>query len=131
MGMSGASCASPSNPTQLSRRPDHWQHQPTTPPPASRSPWPTSVSCFFAGDDERVRELATQYREGELLSGELEDLAAERIAEFLRDHQRRRAELGSPEEELPAYRLTPDERQRALRRVGFPDDAVAVERAGD
>ncbi len=82
---------------------------------------------FFEDDDERVRDLARRYREGDLLSGEMKELAAERIADFLEAHQRRRAALGPLEAELPAYRLTRDERERALRRVGYPEDALAIQ----
>ncbi|WP_226022403.1 tryptophan--tRNA ligase [Halomicrobium salinisoli] len=69
---------------------------------------------FLEPDDERVERLAREYREGELLSGELKQLAADRLAEFLRDHQRRRDALGPLAEELAPYRLT-DEERRQLR----------------
>lgn len=84
------------------------------------------LSYFFEDDDEHVRELARQYREGELLSGEMKEIAAEKIADFLEGHQRQKADLGPLDDELPAYRLTPDERERALRSVGYPGDALAV-----
>jgi tryptophanyl-tRNA synthetase len=79
---------------------------------------------FFEDSDERVAELAREYREGTLLSGELKETAATKIADFLEAHQRRRDELGSLESELDAYRLTSDERQTALDRIGYPDDAL-------
>jgi tryptophanyl-tRNA synthetase len=79
---------------------------------------------FFEESDERVAELAEQYREGALLSGELKELAAERIADFLEEHQKRRQALGPLEEELPAYRLTTEKRQTARRRVGYPENAL-------
>ncbi|ELZ21760.1 tryptophanyl-tRNA synthetase, partial [Haloterrigena salina JCM 13891] len=75
---------------------------------------------FFESDDERLKRIAADYRSGDLLSGELKDLAIERITEFLADHQRRRAELGSLESELEPYRLTAGERRRALERAGVP-----------
>ncbi|WP_225332732.1 tryptophan--tRNA ligase [Halomicrobium urmianum] len=67
---------------------------------------------FLEPDDERVERLAREYRDGELLSGELKEIAAERLGEFLRDHQRRRAALGPLAEELAPYRLTDEERAR-------------------
>ena len=80
---------------------------------------------FFEESDERVEQLAEEYREGSLLSGELKELAAERIADFLEDHQERRAALGSLEEELPVYRLTETERQTARRQAGYPNNAIS------
>ncbi|WP_126664179.1 tryptophan--tRNA ligase [Haloterrigena salifodinae] len=75
---------------------------------------------FFEPDDERLERIAADYRSGDLLSGELKEVAIERITEFLADHQRRRAGLGSLESELEPYRLTERERRRALERVGVP-----------
>ncbi|QRV17186.1 tryptophan--tRNA ligase [Haloterrigena salifodinae] len=75
---------------------------------------------FFEPDDERLERIAADYRSGDLLSGELKELAIDRITEFLADHQRRRAELGSLESELEPYRLTEGERRRALERAGVP-----------
>jgi len=80
---------------------------------------------FFERDDERVERIAREYREGELLSGELKELAAERVAGFLEAHQRRRAALGPLEEALSPFRLTGAERRAARRRVGYSDDALA------
>ncbi|WP_415379704.1 tryptophan--tRNA ligase [Halosimplex sp. TS25] len=70
------------------------------------------LHTFFEPDDERVEELAAQYRSGELLTGELKEIAAERIGEFLAGHQEHRAALGDLETELDPYRLTEDERAR-------------------
>ena len=78
---------------------------------------------FFEESDDRLERLARDYRDGTLLSGELKEQAAERIASFLDAHQRRRSKLGSLSEELPAYRLQPAERRAARRAVGFPDGA--------
>ncbi|WP_339105527.1 tryptophan--tRNA ligase [Haloterrigena salinisoli] len=75
---------------------------------------------FFEPDDEELERIAADYRAGDLLSGELKELAIERISDFLADHQRRRAELGSLETELEPYRLTDRERRRALERAGVP-----------
>jgi tryptophanyl-tRNA synthetase len=82
------------------------------------------LAYFFEESDERLDQLAREYRDGSLLSGELKEIAATQIAEFLEDHQRRRAELGSLTNELAPYRLTANERSRARKRVGYPDDAV-------
>lgn len=82
------------------------------------------LAYFFEESDERLERLASEYREGSLLSGELKEIAATRIADFLEDHQKRRSELGSLKEELAPYRLTRTERRRARSRVGYPDDAL-------
>lgn len=79
---------------------------------------------FFEEDDKRVEQLAHEYREGKLLSGELKEAAAERIADFLEAHQERRAALGPLEEELGQYRLTETERKTARRRAGYPDNSL-------
>jgi tryptophanyl-tRNA synthetase len=74
---------------------------------------------FFERDDDELARIETAYREGELLSGELKELAADRIGEFLTGHQRRRAELGDLESALEPYRLTDAERERARQAVGL------------
>lgn len=79
---------------------------------------------FFEDDDERVEQLAREYREGQLLSGELKECAATQIALFLDGHQQRRARLDSLERELEPYRLREDERTSARRRAGYPDSAL-------
>ncbi|PCR91785.1 tryptophan--tRNA ligase [Natrinema ejinorense] len=73
---------------------------------------------FFEPDDAVLERIATEYRAGDLLSGELKEIAIDRITEFLDAHQRRRAELGSLETELEPYRLTDGERRLALERAG-------------
>lgn len=75
---------------------------------------------FFERDDERLAELAERYRSGELLSGELKLAAVDAITEFLDAHRRRRDALGAVHEELAPYRLTADERERALSAAGVP-----------
>ncbi|WP_440772466.1 tryptophan--tRNA ligase [Natronorubrum sp. DTA28] len=75
---------------------------------------------FFENDDERLERIAADYRSGDLLSGELKEIAIDRITEFLTAHQQRRAELGSLEEALEPYQLTNSERRRALERAGVP-----------
>jgi tryptophanyl-tRNA synthetase len=77
------------------------------------------LSAFFEPDDDELARIEGEYRRGELLSGELKEIAADRIADFLADHQRRRDALGDPFEELDAYRLTDEERARARGAVGF------------
>ena len=79
---------------------------------------------FFEESDERIEQLAREYREGSLLSGELKEMAAEKIADFLGEHQERRAQLESLEDELEPYRLTRKERTKARNRVGYPDDSL-------
>ncbi|WP_226483131.1 tryptophan--tRNA ligase [Natrinema amylolyticum] len=75
---------------------------------------------FFEADDKRLERIAADYRAGELLSGELKEIAIERITDFLDAHQRRRGELGPLETELDPFRLTDGERRRALERAGVP-----------
>ncbi|USZ71165.1 tryptophan--tRNA ligase [Natronosalvus halobius] len=74
----------------------------------------------FEPDDDRLTTVAADYRDGRLLSGELKELAADRISAFLADHQRRRAALGDLEDELEPYRLTTAERRAALEVAGVP-----------
>lgn len=83
---------------------------------------------FFEESDQRVERLAREYREGSLLSGELKEIAAERIADFLDVHQKRRRELGPLEQELERYRLTENERKSARKRAGYPDTAPVQRR---
>ena len=70
------------------------------------------LHTFFEPDDERVEQLAADYRSGELLTGELKEVAAERIGDFLADHRERRDALGDLQSELAPYRLTGAERAR-------------------
>jgi tryptophanyl-tRNA synthetase len=77
------------------------------------------LSAFFEPDDDELARIEREYRAGDLLSGELKEIAADRIAEFLADHQSRREAVGDPFEELAAYRLTDDERARARDAVGL------------
>jgi tryptophanyl-tRNA synthetase len=80
---------------------------------------------FFEESDDRLERLAREYRDGSLLSGELKEIAAENVADFLEAHQERREQLGPLEEELEPYRLTEEERHRARSQVGCPDDSPA------
>ncbi|SFC29859.1 tryptophanyl-tRNA synthetase [Halobiforma haloterrestris] len=74
----------------------------------------------FEPDDDDLERIAERYRAGDLLSGELKEIAIDRITDFLAAHQRRREELGELATELEPYRLTDAERRRALERAGVP-----------
>ncbi|WP_049893708.1 tryptophan--tRNA ligase [Halogranum rubrum] len=69
------------------------------------------LAYFFEESDETLDRLAADYRSGELLSGELKAYAADRIADFLEGHQRRRPE-GPIADVVEPYRLTEAERAR-------------------
>ncbi len=75
---------------------------------------------LFEPDDEALDRIAREYRSGALSSGELKELAIERISTVLREHRRRREELGDLSAELEPFRLRPDERRRALEAAGLP-----------
>jgi len=75
---------------------------------------------FFERDDDHLAELADRYRSGDVLSGELKLEAADAITEFLDAHQARREAVGDVSEALEPYRLTDDERERALESAGVP-----------
>jgi tryptophanyl-tRNA synthetase len=77
------------------------------------------LSAFFEPDEDELARIERDYRAGDLLSGELKELAADRIVDFLADHQDRRAALGDVEAELEPFLLTADERERARDAVGF------------
>ncbi|WP_396613364.1 tryptophan--tRNA ligase (plasmid) [Haloferax sp. S1W] len=79
---------------------------------------------FFEESDAQVERLAREYRSGSLLSGELKERAAMRVADFLEAHQGRRESLGPVESELKQYRLTEAERQTARQRVGYSNTRV-------
>jgi tryptophanyl-tRNA synthetase len=70
------------------------------------------LHAFFEDDDETVERLAREYRRGELLSGDLKARAADRIADFLEGHQRRREVLGPLTDEIEPFRLSTAERDR-------------------
>lgn len=82
------------------------------------------IYYFFEEDDDRIDRLAREYRSGDLLSGELKDVAAERIATFIENHKKRRSSLGAIENEVDAYLLSKEERKTARQRVGYPEDAL-------
>lgn len=77
------------------------------------------LSAFFEPDDDELARIEAEYRAGDLLSGELKEIAADRIAAFLAGHQERRDALGDVDDELDAFRLSEAERQRARDAVGF------------
>lgn len=74
---------------------------------------------FFMQDDERVTEIADLYRSGELLTGELKEIAVTQIADFLSAHQSRRPNSGDIEKAVAPYRLTNQEREQLRDRIGF------------
>jgi tryptophanyl-tRNA synthetase len=78
------------------------------------------LHAFFEDDDAEIERIAREYRTGELLSGELKELAIDSITDFLGGHQRRRAALGDLREELAPFLLDDAERERALSRAGVP-----------
>ncbi|WP_049922274.1 tryptophan--tRNA ligase [Halopiger djelfimassiliensis] len=78
------------------------------------------LRVFFEPDDATLERIAQRYRSGDLLSGELKEIAIDRITAFLEGHQRRRASLGDLGTELEPYRLTDGERRSALERAGVP-----------
>jgi tryptophanyl-tRNA synthetase (EC 6.1.1.2) len=81
---------------------------------------------FLEPDDDRLEQLAAEYRAGDLLSGEMKQAAIDCIQSFLADHQRRRATLDSVKTELDRYRLTDAQRRRALSRADLPTADLAT-----
>ncbi|WP_336035508.1 tryptophan--tRNA ligase [Halobacterium yunchengense] len=77
------------------------------------------LSAFFEPDDRELARIERAYRSGDLLSGELKALAADRISDFLEGHRDRRAAVGDLGDALAPYRLTGDERERVRDAVGF------------
>ncbi len=67
---------------------------------------------FFEEDDATLDRLANEYRSGDLLTGELKAHAADRIADFLDDHQSRRPAADELDDVVAPYQLTTDERAR-------------------
>lgn len=66
------------------------------------------LKLAFEPSDHRLARLEHEYRQGDLLSGELKSIAADRVNEVLADHQRRRPE--GPLSQFAEYQLTPTER---------------------
>ncbi len=48
------------------------------------------LKMFFEPDDKKLQELEHQYRNGDLLTGELKDIAIDKINVFLQQHQKQR-----------------------------------------
>ena len=82
--------------------------------------------AFFESSDDELERLASEYRAGGLLSGDLKARAAERIADFLEAHQSRRPSDATLDDALAPYRLTDTERERALSNVGLGPDVQSV-----
>jgi tryptophanyl-tRNA synthetase len=78
------------------------------------------LAYFFEESDAELERIAREYRAGELLSGELKELAIERITDFLESHRARRPDDEELSEKLAPYRLTDAERRRALEAAGVP-----------
>lgn len=77
------------------------------------------LRLFFEPDETVLERLRRAYRAGDLLTGDLKAHAADRIGEFLREHQVRRPTDDDLTAILKPYLLTDAERERALERVGF------------
>lgn len=43
--------------------------------------------CYFLDDDEELKQIATKYRNGEMLSGEIKKIAADVIGKYMSSHQ--------------------------------------------
>lgn len=82
------------------------------------------LAAFFEDDDAELARLAREYRAGDLLSGDLKDVAAERISNFLDAHQARRPDPEDLQAALEPYRLSEAEKRAARRRVGYPEEAL-------
>ncbi|MCA9478446.1 MAG: tryptophan--tRNA ligase, partial [Nanoarchaeota archaeon] len=50
---------------------------------------------FFEEDDQKLKQIYTDYKTGKLLSGELKALAIEKVQHILEEHQKRRAKAES------------------------------------
>lgn len=74
---------------------------------------------FFEEDDDELRRIYDEYKNGNMLSGEIKEIAVDKVWDFISEHQARKKALGSLKEELQPYRLTNTERQSALTRVGY------------
>lgn len=48
------------------------------------------LKMFFEGDDKKVKELYQEYKNGNLLTGELKAILIEKINSFLKEHQKKR-----------------------------------------
>jgi tryptophanyl-tRNA synthetase len=48
------------------------------------------LKIFFEQDDKKLEQIETDYKSGKLLSGELKQIAIDKINEFLSEHQKKR-----------------------------------------
>ncbi|MGC8676574.1 MAG: tryptophan--tRNA ligase, partial [Candidatus Micrarchaeia archaeon] len=45
---------------------------------------------FLEEDDKKIEEIRSEYKSGKMLTGELKELAAEKLVEFLKKHNERK-----------------------------------------
>lgn len=45
---------------------------------------------FFEPDDEKIEEIRTEYKHGRMLTGQLKDILADKVTQFLQQHRARR-----------------------------------------
>jgi tryptophanyl-tRNA synthetase len=45
---------------------------------------------FFEPDDERIAEIRSEYKSGQMLTGQIKDILAEKVARFLKEHRERK-----------------------------------------
>lgn len=60
------------------------------------------LKYMFEPDDEKLKNLETRYKSGELLSGEMKKYCIEKVTKFLQAHQERRAKA---EKQIPKFLL--------------------------
>ena len=49
--------------------------------------------CYFMHDDQRLKEIATEYRSGRMLSGEIKKIMAEVVCNMVLEHQNNRVKV--------------------------------------
>ncbi len=71
---------------------------------------------FFEEDDRKIEEIRKRYESGEMTTGELKEIAAEKIADFLEEHQKRKEKVMKRDFEdlIEEYAIMEDEKERAL-----------------
>jgi tryptophanyl-tRNA synthetase len=77
------------------------------------------LRAFFEPDDAALDRLAREYRAGDLLSGNLKQYTADKIATFLETHHARRPTDDQLDERLAPFRLTADERASTRAALGL------------
>jgi len=45
---------------------------------------------FFEPNDKRIEEIRSEYKSGQMLTGDLKDLLVEKVTKFLGEHRERR-----------------------------------------